>query len=396
MDLKANTAVDVLIGPFVDKTDGNSPEAGLTLTAAEIKLSKNGQALTLKSDVTSAAADGSEGYYNCELDVTDTNTEGNLVLIVHQSANALPVRHEFNVLSEAAWDSLYAAKDTGFMSVNVTAMNDVSASAVTTVKAVQGIAVDGVITTLTNLPAITANWLTAAGTHADFTTEIQAGLATPTNITAGTITTVTTLTGHTAQTGDTYALANGVTGFAAIDTVVDAILVDTATTIPATIATVDSNVDAILVDTGTTIPATIATVDSNVDAILVDTAEIGTAGAGLTNINLPNQTMDITGNITGNLSGSIGSNTELGPTEVNAEVVDALATDTYAEPGIGAPGATVSLAAKIGYLYKFLRNKKTETATTFSVFNDDTTTVDHQSTVSDDGTTATKTEVISG
>lgn len=42
-------------------------------------------------------------------------------------------------------------------------------------------------------------------------------------------------------------------------------------------------------------------------AILVDTAEIGAAGAGLTNINLPNQTMDITGNITGNLSGSVGS-----------------------------------------------------------------------------------------
>jgi len=46
--------------------------------------------------------------------------------------------------------------------------------------------------------------------------------------TNNTIPTVTTLTGHTAQTGDTYALANGATGFAAIDTVVDAILVDTA------------------------------------------------------------------------------------------------------------------------------------------------------------------------
>jgi hypothetical protein len=47
--------------------------------------------------------------------------------------------------------------------------------------------------------------------------------------------------------------------------------------------------------------------DLIVDSILVDTAEIGTAGAGLTNINLPNQTMDIVGNITGNLSGSVGS-----------------------------------------------------------------------------------------
>lgn len=36
-------------------------------------------------------------------------------------------------------------------------------------------------------------------------------------------------------------------------------------------------------------------------------ARIGVAGAGLTNINLPNQVMDIAGNITGSLSGSVGS-----------------------------------------------------------------------------------------
>lgn len=46
-----------------------------------------------------------------------------------------------------------------------------------------------------------------------------------------------------------------------------------------------------------------AAIDTVVDAILVDTTEIGVAGAGLTNINLPNQIMDITGN----LSGSVGS-----------------------------------------------------------------------------------------
>jgi hypothetical protein len=53
--------------------------------------------------------------------------------------------------------------------------------------------------------------------------------------------------------------------------------------------------------------ASVDTIDGIVDSILVDTAEIGAAGAGLTNINLPNQTMDIVGNITGNLSGSVGS-----------------------------------------------------------------------------------------
>jgi hypothetical protein len=51
----------------------------------------------------------------------------------------------------------------------------------------------------------------------------------------------------------------------------------------------------------------VSTIPASVAAILVDTAEIGTAGAGLTNINLPNQTMDIVGNITGSLSGAVGS-----------------------------------------------------------------------------------------
>lgn len=46
---------------------------------------------------------------------------------------------------------------------------------------------------------------------------------------------------------------------------------------------------------------------SEIADILTDTAEIGAAGAGLTAINLPDQTMNITGNITGNLTGSVGS-----------------------------------------------------------------------------------------
>jgi hypothetical protein len=63
-----------------------------------------------------------------------------------------------------------------------------------------------------------------------------------------------------------------------VDTNVDAVLVDTGTTLDAALAVVDGNVDAILVDTGTTLPATLTTidgkidtVDTNVDAVLVDT-----------------------------------------------------------------------------------------------------------------------------
>ena len=52
-----------------------------------------------------------------------------------------------------------------------------------------------------------------------------------------------------------------------LDVILDAILVDTATTIPGTITTIDSNVDAILVDTDTTIPALIATAQADLDTI---------------------------------------------------------------------------------------------------------------------------------
>ena len=84
------------------------------------------------------------------------------------------------------------------------------------------------------------------------------------------------------------------------------------------------------------------------------------------------------------------------PAQVNAEVVDALATDTYAEPAQGAPPATASIATKIGYGYKFQRNKLEQTDTELSIYDDAGTTVDHKATVSDDGTTFTRAEIESG
>jgi hypothetical protein len=158
--------------------------------------------------------------------------------------------------------------------------------------------------------------------------------------------------------------------------------------------------------------------DNTTDAMEANRDNIGTAGAGLTNINLPDQTMNITGDITGNLSGSVGNVTGAvgsvtgnvggnvtgsvgslatqAKADVNAEIVDALATDTYAEPGQGNPAATTSLAAKIGYLFKAWRNKKTKTATASNLYADDGTTIDQKTTDSDDGTTATRGEQVSG
>lgn len=82
--------------------------------------------------------------------------------------------------------------------------------------------------------------------------------------------------------------------------------------------------------------------------------------------------------------------------DVNAQVSDVLKTDTSTMPGQEAPPATPTLEEAILYLYKFLRNKITTTATEVKVYADNESTVDHKSTISDDGTTFTRGEFGSG
>lgn len=73
--------------------------------------------------------------------------------------------------------------------------------------------------------------------------------------------------------------------------------------------------------------------------------------------------------------------------DVNAEVVDALSVDTYAEPG-AVPGTTASLKDKINWLFLLSRNKITQTATLQVVRNAGDTANVATASVSDDGTTA--------
>lgn len=144
--------------------------------------------------------------------------------------------------------------------------------------------------------------------HANLPDDLATNLATvDTNVDAILVDTGTTLPGTLAtaaalatvdtnvdsilvDTAEIGAAGAGLTtlataaALATVDTNVDAILVDTGTTLDAALAVVDANIDAVLVDTGTTLPATLATIDGIVDNILVDTAEIGAAGAGLTNL----------------------------------------------------------------------------------------------------------------
>jgi len=109
---------------------------------------------------------------------------------------------------------------------------------------------------------------------------------------------------------------------------------------------------------------------------------------------MANQVDVIEVDTTANLDAAIS--TRATPAQVNTEVLDVLNTDTFAEPGQEAPGATVSLVKKIGYIYKAFRNKFTQDATTAKLYADDGTTVDQKSTVSDDATTFTRGEMGTG
>jgi hypothetical protein len=113
--LKQSTSVTLLVGPFVDDSDGNTAETGLTITQADVRLSKNGGNMAQKNDATSLTHD-ELGYYTCPLDTTDTNTLGQLKIMVHESG-ALPVWVDCLVVTANVYDTLCS---TDQLDVNVT------------------------------------------------------------------------------------------------------------------------------------------------------------------------------------------------------------------------------------------------------------------------------------
>ena len=71
-------------------------------------------------------------------------------------------------------------------------------------------------------------------------------------------------------------------------------------------------------------------------------------------------------------------------------------TAAQSEPGSGAPAANATPLTKIAYLYKAWRNRSTQTATAYNLYSDDATTVDQKATVTDNGTTFDRNEIVAG
>lgn len=107
--LKQSTAATVKLGPFVDDTDGKTAETALTISQADIRLTKNGGDIAQTNNAAGATHD-ELGYYDVPLDTTDTNTLGRLRVLVSESG-ALPVWQDFMVLPANTYDSLVAGSD---------------------------------------------------------------------------------------------------------------------------------------------------------------------------------------------------------------------------------------------------------------------------------------------
>ena len=230
--LKQSTAVTLLIGPFVDSTDGNTAETALTISQADVRLSKNGGNMAQKGEATSCTHD-EIGYYTCPLNTTDTGTLGILKLMVHESGS-LPVWHEYLVVPANVYDSLVGGTD--YLQTDAVQIEGSDA------------------TDQINAACDTA--------MTDYDAVVPADL--PTNFADLSI---------TATTGRVDVAAIAGTSQTANDNGADinAILADTnelqTDDIPGTLTTIEGKID---------------TIDGIVDSILVDTGEIGAAGAGLT------------------------------------------------------------------------------------------------------------------
>jgi hypothetical protein len=160
--LRQSTASqEVLIGPFLDDTDGKTAETGLTIANTDIKIWKTG-GTTEASKNSGGGTHIAAGRYYAVLDATDTDTIGPLEINVAVSG-ALPVKLRCCVLDEAVYDALFGTVALA-TATNITAATGITLAGVTHTNAViPTVTTTTTATNLTNLPSIPANWLTSAG-----------------------------------------------------------------------------------------------------------------------------------------------------------------------------------------------------------------------------------------
>jgi len=271
--LKQSTAVDVMVGPFVDDTDGKTAETGLTIAQADVRLSKNGANMAQKNEATTLTHD-EIGIYLCKLDATDTATLGLLTLDILESG-ALSVSHSYMVINAHWWDTMCS---TDYLHVDVkqiegadptdtirdSVVDDATRLDASSLNAVEGKldTVDGIVDNIlidTAVIGALGAGLTAVPWNSAWDTEVQSECA-------------DALTAYDPPTKTEMDTAHA--------------LLATPANVATELATYDGPTKTEM-DTAHALLATEAkqdVIDGIVDNILIDTAVIGALGAGLTAI----------------------------------------------------------------------------------------------------------------
>lgn len=104
---EATASQEAPLGPFLNSTDGDTPETGLTIAKTDIKLWKKG-ATTLVDKATGGATHMMDGVYYGLFNASDTDTPGPMAAFIHV-AGALAVKVEFIIYTGKVYDSLFGS-----------------------------------------------------------------------------------------------------------------------------------------------------------------------------------------------------------------------------------------------------------------------------------------------
>lgn len=353
--LKADTAATLKLGPFLDDGDGKTAETLLTISQADVRLSKNGGNFAQKNQADAATHD-ELGYYNCSIDTTDTNTEGRLLVVVAESG-ALLVEKTYQVVNANVFDSLYAAATTDYLQVDVEQYD--GETAVDTVAGIPDVNVtywedDAVPATADANPAVNVEeW-----NDTDVPADVQAGYP-------------TTIIKDGTGSGEIDTDSGTVLLRSATETQIDNIETDTAA------FDTDAEYATAVWNAATNAYGGAGTYGQAAEDILADTGTDGVAMAD--------------GVIT---SAKIATDA-IGADELAAGGIDEIWDEVVAELSVGAPAATPKLRNAIMLLYMHLRNARetyTSGASGEQRITNDAGAVITEADFSDDGSTFTKGE----
>lgn len=105
--IRQSTATTIVLGPFLNPTDGITPVTGLAAPGtSKATLSKNGVPAVY---TVASWTEFGNGIYTLSLSTSDTGSAGRLRIDFEDAANYGPVWQEYGVVSPSAFDFLYGA-----------------------------------------------------------------------------------------------------------------------------------------------------------------------------------------------------------------------------------------------------------------------------------------------